>query len=167
MSSVYDGQFRGNVLVVGKTGCGKTTFLQKLGLHNFFGKIVKTEWVSGIEIDEKCEAEIQSCFDNEVEIHIAKKPDKLVSLLETFKLRTRDSLDDDVNLNNSVFGKMKKMDCLIVMDDVSGVADISKNFANFLTVSRKYRYHCVYYMFFISLLLLLKFGRKLFPKRIF
>ena len=30
------------------------------------------------------------------------------------------------------------------MDDVSGVADISKNFANFLTVSRKFGYNCVY-----------------------
>ena len=36
------------------------------------------------------------------------------------------------------------MDRLIVMDDVSGVADISKKFANFLTVSRKFGYHCVY-----------------------
>ena len=36
------------------------------------------------------------------------------------------------------------MDCLIVMDDVSGVADISKEFTNFLTVSRKFGYNCVY-----------------------
>ena len=38
-------------------------FLQKLGLQNFFGKIVKTEWVSRIEIDGKHEAEKLSCFD--------------------------------------------------------------------------------------------------------
>ena len=36
------------------------------------------------------------------------------------------------------------MDRLIVMDDVSGIADSCKEFADFLTVSRKYRYHCVY-----------------------
>ena len=30
------------------------------------------------------------------------------------------------------------------MDDVSGVADISKKFAIFLTVSRKFGYNCVY-----------------------
>ena len=36
------------------------------------------------------------------------------------------------------------MDRLIVMDDVSGVADTSKKFVNVLTVSRKFRYHCVY-----------------------
>ena len=45
---------------------------------------------------------------------------------------------------NSLFGKNKKMDRHIVMDDVSGVADISKKFANLLTVSRKFGYHCVY-----------------------
>ena len=104
MSSIYDGQFRGNVLVVGKIGCEKTTSLQKLGINNFFGKILKTEWISGIDINEKREAEIQSCFENEVEIHIAKEPGELDSLLETFKLRTRDLADDDVDINNSLFG---------------------------------------------------------------
>ena len=136
MSSIYDGQFRGSVLVVGKTGCSKTTVLQKLRIDNFFGKIVKTGWVSGIEIDEKIKAKIQSCLDNEVEINISKKPDKLDLLLENFKLRTRDLIDDDVNLNNSVFGENKKNlivmdDRPIVMDDVSRVAHISKKFANF------------------------------------
>ena len=64
--SIYKGQFQGNMLVVGKTGCGKTHFVQKLGLNEFFGKIVKTEWVTGIETDEQREAEIQSCFNNQV-----------------------------------------------------------------------------------------------------
>ena len=36
------------------------------------------------------------------------------------------------------------MDRLIVMDDVCRVADVSKKFANFLTVSRKFGYHCIY-----------------------
>ena len=58
MSSIYYGQFYGNILVVGRTGCGKTTFLKKLGLNNFFGNMVKTEWISGIYIDKKREAEI-------------------------------------------------------------------------------------------------------------
>ena len=41
MTSIYNGQFYGNVLVVERTGCGKTTFLEKLGLNNFFGDIIK------------------------------------------------------------------------------------------------------------------------------
>ena len=36
------------------------------------------------------------------------------------------------------------MNRLIVLDDVSGVADLSKKFANFLTVSRKFGYNFVY-----------------------
>ena len=50
------------------------------------------------------------------------------------------------------------MDRLIVMDDVSGVADISKKFTNFLTVSRKFDYD--WFMFFMLFLLLLEFGKK-------
>ena len=142
MSSIYDGQFYGNILVVGRTGCGKTTFLEKLGLNNFFGNIIKTEWISGIDIDKKREAEIQSYFSNETEVHLAKEQDELDSLTETFKLRSREETLDN-NVNNS-FVKNKKLDRLIIMDDVSGVADVSKKFANFLTVSRKFGYNCVY-----------------------
>ena len=36
------------------------------------------------------------------------------------------------------------MDRLIILGDVSVVADISKNFGNFLTVLGKYGYNCVY-----------------------
>ena len=90
---------------------------------------------------KKREAKIQSCFSNETEIHIEKEPDELDLLLETFKLRTHYIPDDNVN---SLFDQNKKADRLIVMDDVSGVAEISKKLANFLTVSRKFGYHCVY-----------------------
>ena len=68
-NKIYDGQFRGNILVVGKTGCGKTHSLQKLAVNNFFGKLIKTELGSEIDIDKRREAEIQSCFDNEVELN--------------------------------------------------------------------------------------------------
>ena len=143
MTSIYDGQFYGNVLVVGRTGCGKTTFLEKLGVNNFFGKIVKTEWISGIDIDKQREAEIESYFSNEREVHVAKEQDELDSLIETFKLRSHEESDNSNMINNS-FGENRKLDRLIIMDDVSGVADVSKKFANFLTVSRKFGYNCVY-----------------------
>ena len=35
------------------------------------------------------------------------------------------------------------MDCLIVMDDVLGITENCKKFAEILTVCRKYRYHCI------------------------
>ena len=58
----------------------------------------------------------------------------------TFFQRKRQS-DDSIDIvmdENNVFNK------LIVMDDVSGLADKSNNFANFLTVSRKFNFSCVY-----------------------
>ena len=120
----------------------KNSFLQKLTVNKFFGKLIKTEWVSGIDIDKRREAEIQSCFDNEVEFHKnINEPDELVDLIEKFKLRTSDLID---NINDSVFGEKISMDRLIVMDDVSGVADNCKKFTSFLTVLRKYKYHCIY-----------------------
>ena len=130
MSSIYDGQFYGNILVVGKTGCGKTTFLEELGLNNFFGDIIKTEWISGIEIDE-------------IEVYLAKEEDERDSLIETFKLKSREETTHDNNVNNS-FGENKKLNQLIVIDDASGVADVCKKFANFLTVARKFACICVY-----------------------
>ena len=147
MTSIYNGQFSGNILVVGRTNCGKTTFIEKLGLNNFFGDIVKTEWISGISIDKKREGEIQSYFKNETELHIAEDEDQLKSLIDTFKQRSEESDDIQNENNNNVtnfFGENRKLDRLIIMDDVSGIADISKNFSNFLTVSRKYGYNCVY-----------------------
>ena len=45
---------------------------------------------------------------------------------------------------NSDMGKDMVIDWLIVMDDVSGFAEKSDNFANFLTLSRKYGFSCLY-----------------------
>ena len=75
--NIYDAQFRGNILSIGKTGCRKTHFVQKLVLNNFFGRIVKIEWVSSIPLSKSREAEIQSCFNSKVEFHYAQDTDDL------------------------------------------------------------------------------------------
>ena len=64
-------------------------------------------------------------------------------MIETFELRSHEESDDSKLLNN-YFGENRKLDRLIIMDDVSSVADVSKKIANFLTVSRKFGYNCVY-----------------------
>ena len=30
----FDGKFEGNIIIVGRTGCGKTTFIQNLGKND-------------------------------------------------------------------------------------------------------------------------------------
>ena len=42
---IYEGKFEGNILVVGKTGCRKTYFFQRLALNNIFGELEKIERV--------------------------------------------------------------------------------------------------------------------------
>ena len=74
---------------------------------------------------------------------MAKEQDELDSLIETFKLRSREETIDN-NVNNS-FGENKKLDQLIIMDDVSGVADVSGKFANFLIEN----FVVIVFMFFI------------------
>ena len=109
MTSIYNGQFSGNILVVGQTGCGKTTFLEKLGLNKFWGELVKTEWISGIDVDEKRKAEIESAFSNDTEVHIAKEPEELDSLIETFKLRSESDDNNKVTKNvKTLFGEKSK-----------------------------------------------------------
>ena len=54
----YDGKFEGNILVVRRTGCGKTTFMQNLGKNKLFGGIKEVYWISKIELSAGRETEI-------------------------------------------------------------------------------------------------------------
>ena len=47
--SSYDGKFEGNVLVVGRTGCEKSTFFQNLATNKHFGNIKEVFWISKID----------------------------------------------------------------------------------------------------------------------
>lgn len=45
---------------------------------------------------------------------------------------------------NDTYGENIKIDCLVVIDDVSSLAEKLNEFARFLTVARKLKYSCVY-----------------------
>ena len=155
MSYVYNGRFSGNILVVGRTACGKTAFVQILAVNKFFGNLIKAEWVSFIKLDKQREAELQSCFDCQLDFYYPRNREQFDNLLEYFKTKSNSSESDDTHsdkdytdLNNITYdenyGEKSKRNRLIVMDDVSGLADSSSKFASFLTVARKFKYHCLY-----------------------
>ena len=112
---IYDGQFRGNILVVGKAGCGKTCFIQQLALNNFFGNIVKTEWASRIYISKAPEAEIQYCFDTPVDFYHAPDQNIIEDLIENFENKTESEDDEDKNIGNSIYGEKKRIILLLWM----------------------------------------------------
>ena len=141
-SNVYNGKFNGNILIVGRTECGKTYFTQKLAINNFFGKLKKTEWVSYIILTREREAEIKSCFQCEVKFHYQQDQVASSDLIEEFK--NRSSKNSNENHVYNIFGEKTVRERLIIMDDISGLADESKKFIAFLTVTRKYNYNCVY-----------------------
>ena len=59
----YDGQFIGNILVVGRTGCGKTTFIEKLAKNKLFGEQIKhVFWISKIALSHEREEIIRENF---------------------------------------------------------------------------------------------------------
>ena len=145
----YDGKFEGNVLVVGRTGCEKTTFIQKLGQNKMFGNdIIEVYWVSKIFLSPEREKTIRDCFeDQHVRFAYPNNIDDFNYLIDSFMM----------NKSQCVFenelGELPHINKLIIMDDVSGLADKSEDFSNFLTVSRKIIMDflaCMSFMLFIQ-----------------
>ena len=59
----YDRQFIGNLLVVGRTGCGKTTFIEKLARNKLFDEEIKDVfWISKIVLSPEREDYIKKKF---------------------------------------------------------------------------------------------------------
>ena len=144
----YDKKFQGSILIVGRTGCGKTTFMQKLALNNFYGVLKKAEWVLYIPLTKRGEAEIQSDFSCVVNFWYPRSVEELGDLLKEFlkKSRSEEEVSESKSTNavNNVFEGKSNRDRLIVFDNVAGLADEYKEFASFLTAARKYSYNCIY-----------------------
>ena len=135
---IYDGKFEGNILVVRRTGYGKTTFVQNLAKNKMFGKFKKVIWVSKILLSKEREEQIEKCFvDEKVDFMYAETIDDFDDLLEHIQRKK-------INCNENSLGENIELDCLIVLDDVSGLVDRSDTFAIFLTVSQKFGRTCTY-----------------------
>ena len=76
-----------------------------------------------------------SCFPCPVEFHYTQDQNDLKDLLDEFKQISESDETDNKNNVNNIFSEKTTRGRLIVMDDVSGLADESTNFASFLTVA--------------------------------
>ena len=133
----FDGKFEGNIMIVGRTKCGKTTFVQNLGKNKIFGDTSTVFWISKIFLSEEREEKIRESFEDQEVFNYPGNLGDFNYLLECFMQRKADYVNDKL-------GEDMALDKLIVMDDVSGLDDKSDVFSNFLTVSRKYGLSCVY-----------------------
>ena len=155
MNFRYNRTFSNNILVVGQMICGKTSFVQSLGKKRIFGDgLLKVDWISKIYLTKNREDKIKICFKyTHIEFHYPDDMDNFNLLIKTFQKETRDN-DQEANNNNDnciIFRENKKIDKLTVRDDVSGLADKSNDFSNFLTVSRIFGYICLYIFHIIYL----------------
>ena len=82
----YDGQFSGNIMVVGRTGCGKTTFIQNLRRNKMFGREIHTIfWISKIVLSKEREENIRESFaDQTVKFTYPKNLDEFNYLINFF-----------------------------------------------------------------------------------
>ena len=134
---LYDTKFEGNILVVGQTSCGKTSFVQNLAKNNMFGPLTEVYWLSKIALSENRENHIDECFAVDVKFRYPKNVADFNDCLEFFQRRKKEYVEN-------CMGENIKLDKLVVMDDIWGFADRSEDFANFLTVSRKFGFSCIY-----------------------
>ena len=133
---MYDGKFNENILIVGQTGCNKTTFTQNLAKNKMFAKLKEIFWLSKIMLSQDREQDTSSCFDLKVN---PKYPQTLndfnMELVPPVPPLPPQKKETDNSIVNNVLDEKNMFNKLIVMDDVLGLADRSNDFANFLTVA--------------------------------
>ena len=78
--------------------------MQKLSINNFFGDIVKAEWVLSIELTPTSQAKIQSSFSCDVELHYPRTLERFDDLIEDFQLKT---IEDTDSINETEYGEDK------------------------------------------------------------
>ena len=84
-------------------------------------------------------------FQLPLRFSLSQKTDELDDLSEEFKKNREEEIEDTNSVSTkNVYRQTQKQDLLIVMDNVSRLADKSNAFTSFLIISQKLRYSCVY-----------------------
>ena len=93
----YDGKIGSNILIVGRTGCGKTTFVQNLGKNKLFGDVKEVYWISKTEFSKDREENIRDCFtDQIVTFNYPNNVEELDDLLQMYRFRKTEYIGNDL-----------------------------------------------------------------------
>ena len=81
----YDRKFEGNSLIVRRTSCSKTTFVQNLDKNKLFGDVKEVYWISQIELSKDREKNIRDCFvDQTINFDYPNNVEEFNDLLEVY-----------------------------------------------------------------------------------
>ena len=107
-------------MVVGRTECSKTTFIQNLGRNKIFGRDIHTVfWVSKTRLSRERQENIRESFvDQTVQFTYPNHLDDFNYLID-FLMSERMPESE----NEGELGEKTQINKLILMDDVSGLAD--------------------------------------------
>ena len=86
---------RRTLLIVERTGCGKTTFVQNLAKNKLFGQITEVYWVSKIELSKEREENIEPSFEDQ-EVHYPNNIDDFDYLIDVFKQHKSEHVNNEL-----------------------------------------------------------------------
>ena len=145
----YDGKISGNVLVFDITGSGKTTLAREMGRNSMFGEPRGVHWISKIQLYKQRGAEINSCFTPKFEFYSPQDEEDLEKTFDDldniYRERVRKiTFDNESNEVSNDMGEYVERDNLVILDDVSRLADRSKSFVAFMATCWMFGYSLIY-----------------------
>ena len=146
-TKTYYGKSSGNILVLGSSMADrKTTFVQELACNSMFGKFEGIHWISQVGFPKQREVEKDSCIEPKVEFYQPHDEyDHKKNFTDLENLYTeRVEKNKIAQSEGSGMGEHVERDSLIVLDDVSGLADKSPSFVTFMIGCRTFGYSLLY-----------------------
>ena len=151
---LYNGSLSdGNTVIVGKPNSGKTQYVCKCLMNGMFGDVEELFYIAPSEtLTNDRKKKMYDMFENnekksfKLNIDTASNKTDLDSTLDKIKVYLNTKIDEvnnetddvhDENINVESEGENPKITRLLLLDDMSTIADKSQSFANFYTRARK------------------------------
>ena len=119
--------------MLGGTGSGKTTLVQEMVSNSAFGEFRGVHWISKLQLSKQRDTEIDSCFTPKVEFYSPQDEEDLEKTFDDLENIYREKVkkmtfDNESNDVSNGMGEYVGRESLVIVDDVSGLADRSKSF---------------------------------------